>query len=316
MMYEQLYPSIEILDWEKKLFETKALRRLKHLAHFGASALISPVVHSRLDHSLGVWKLAAHFFPEDYLSRAAAILHDVGHIPFSHSAEQFLGFDHHQLTEKIICTKEIEECLKEGNLSTQEVIDYLDKESVLTGTGEQLGLDHLESFLRDTYMNGTAVILPKEVLKSLNCTEAGIETDQETAEYIMTLILNDHKHFLSPKMIAVDRLIAEAIQLHWEKSEMLLNKDAFVYKPDADLLNELIGSPSKRSREITQTVLYQPSRVCIESNDNGKGYPIKVRKIYSDVPYVNGESILKKSLKAKKMFEELKDLSFQLYVSV
>lgn len=314
MMDEPLYPSVEILDWEKKLFEKKALRRLKHLAHFGAGALISPVVHSRLDHTFGVWKLAAHFFPEDHLLRAAAILHDVGHIPFSHSAEKFLGFDHHQLTEKIICTKEIKECLREGDLSSQTIIDYLNQKTVLTGKNQNLGLDHLESFLRDTYMCGTALRFPKEVLMSLNCTETGIDTEQETAEYIMTLILHDHQYFLSPKMIAVDRLIAEAIHLHWEEVGDPLNKEAFAYKTDVDLLGELLSSPSKRTREITQTILYQPSKMCIRSG--GNGYPIEIRKIYSDVPFVNGESVVTKSVKAKKMFEELHDLSFQLYVSI
>lgn len=185
---------------------------------------------------------------------------------------------------------------------------------MLTGKNQNLGLDHLESFLRDTYMCGTALRFPKEVLMSLNCTETGIDTDQETAEYIMTLILNDHQHFLSPKMIAVDRLIAEAIHLHWEEVEDPLNKEAFACKTDVDLLSELLSSPSKRTREITQTILYQPSKMCIRSG--GNGYPIEVRKMYSDIPFVKGVSIIEKSTKAKKIFEELNELSFRLYVSI
>nr|WP_090891453.1 HD domain-containing protein [Evansella caseinilytica] len=99
---EPLYPNVSSFAWEEQLFNTRYLRRLKHLAHFCAGSLITPVVHSRFEHTVGVWKLAAYYFPNDKLVRAAAILHDIGHLPFSHAVEKTLGYNHHQLTEKYI----------------------------------------------------------------------------------------------------------------------------------------------------------------------------------------------------------------------
>lgn len=54
---EPLYPNIKMTDVELELFQSSYLRRLKYLAHFGAASLVSPVVHSRFEHTLGVLKL-------------------------------------------------------------------------------------------------------------------------------------------------------------------------------------------------------------------------------------------------------------------
>jgi len=51
--------------------------------------------NNRLQHTLGVFSLVAHFCPENVLLRAAALLHDVGHAPFSHALERLDGVDHH-----------------------------------------------------------------------------------------------------------------------------------------------------------------------------------------------------------------------------
>lgn len=54
----------------------------------------------------------------DNLARAAAILHDIGHLPFSHSVERTLGFNHHELTEKYVKDWEIESILNKINLTS------------------------------------------------------------------------------------------------------------------------------------------------------------------------------------------------------
>jgi hypothetical protein len=211
MIEEPLYPIMNMHNWERELFQTKSVRRLKHLAHFGAGSYISPVVHSRFEHTVGVWKLAAHFFPEDSLIRAAAILHDIGHVPFSHSVERALGYNHHDITNQLIQEEAISTILQDAGLSSGEVCRYLNQSTPLTGVDGVMGIDHLDSFLRDTYMNGKAHFMPRNVLLQLDCNERGITTDIETAEYLVELAYKDHVHFLSPKMVGVDRLLAEAV---------------------------------------------------------------------------------------------------------
>ncbi|GIN72844.1 hypothetical protein J14TS2_33190 [Bacillus sp. J14TS2] len=188
LLHEPLYPFVEPHPWEVELFNTVKVRRLKQLAHFGAGSIVSSVVHSRFEHAVGVWKLAAIFFPDDVLLRGAAILHDIGHLPFSHSLEKILGFNHHHLTEQFIQEEEISDILREIGINPFEIIDYLNKPSVLTGKEDILGIDHLDSFFRDTYMAGECKYLPKDMLSKIHCTPKGIETDEVTGLYLLKLI--------------------------------------------------------------------------------------------------------------------------------
>jgi len=87
----------------RALLDTPALRRLARVSQLGLVSLVYPgAVHSRLEHSLGVYRLALAFVgslgrdprfaaavgPEDAaVFVAAALLHDVGHWSFCHPIE-------------------------------------------------------------------------------------------------------------------------------------------------------------------------------------------------------------------------------------
>lgn len=315
LIHEPMYPFIKPDPLELELFNSKAVRRLKQLAHFGAGSIVSSVVHTRFEHTVGVWKLAAYFFPNNRLLRAAAILHDIGHLPFSHSVEKTLGFNHHQLTEKIILGDEIRSILKMAELDAHEIIDFLDRPSVLTGMENILGLDHLDSFLRDTYMSGELDHLPKQLLQKIRCTTKGIETDKDTGLYLMKLIQKDHEHFLSPIMVAVDRLLAEAVTMHWESIGEDNQKDIFPRLTDADVLTMLTSSPAQETRKILHTLHYEPYKIQF-TEGNGNGIPISIRKIYAKVPLVDGEPLTAISEEARRIIEGLNDLTFDLEVFI
>lgn len=315
LLHEPLYPDVEASSIELALFQSSSLRRLKHLAHFGAGSLISSVVHTRFEHTVGVWKLTAHFFPENIELRIAAILHDIGHLPFSHAVEKTLNFNHHQLTVAYIKEKEINSILINGNIDPEKIIDLLLVESVLTGIGDNLGIDHLDSFLRDTYMAGKLDVLPKNVLKKLTCSPLGIETDEETGLYLLQLILEDHRLFLFPYMVGIDRLLAEAIRCHWK--EVHLEKDRFVFTrmTDTDVISILKKSPSTKAREIITILLYQPDRIMIYPKHSGKGYPIRIRKMYRKSPLCNGRLLTDYNEQAQHLFEQLAALPFEMEVA-
>jgi uncharacterized protein len=57
---------------EVDLLRTGPLRRLHFVAHGGASAVSTLQSYSRLEHTLGVLALVAHFHPEDELPLCAA----------------------------------------------------------------------------------------------------------------------------------------------------------------------------------------------------------------------------------------------------
>jgi len=89
--------TVELTPLEQELLRSWWVRRLAFVAHAGAAAMTTVQTYSRLEHSLGVLALVAHFDPGDACTRAAALLHDIGHLPMSHTFEGVAGLDHHQL---------------------------------------------------------------------------------------------------------------------------------------------------------------------------------------------------------------------------
>ena len=313
LIHEPLYPPIRPHQWEAALFQSKPVRRLKHLAHFGAGSLVTSVVHSRFEHTVGVWKLAAHFFPDDDLLRAAAILHDLGHLPFSHAVEEALEFDHHQITEQYIWGEEMTKILGNASIKSTDVVEYLRKPSVLTGRNHVLGIDHLDSFFRDTYMFCNTEVPPHHILPKLTCTEQGIDTDLETGLYLLKLIKQDHELFLSPFLVGVDRLLAEAIKSHWNEQPHHADRQVFAGLTDLDVVAMLQSSSSLRAKRIIRILLYEPDKIHISEQE---GYPIRIRKIYAKAPLCNGQLLTEISNDAQELIDSLPDLTFKRYVSI
>lgn len=105
------------------------MQRLRWIRQLGMAYLVFPgAEHSRFSHVLGVMHLAGHVYDavaaasdglldpspgsrDRRLVRAAALLHDIGHPPFSHSAEELFEepIHHEEMTCRLIATDEIAE---------------------------------------------------------------------------------------------------------------------------------------------------------------------------------------------------------------
>jgi HD superfamily phosphohydrolase len=102
---------ITINDWEREIIEQPAFQRLRRIRQLAWTDQVYPgAMHTRFEHSLGVLHVATRLYEsiaerswsilrselayddqglkrEKALVRLAALLHDVGHAPFSHAAE-------------------------------------------------------------------------------------------------------------------------------------------------------------------------------------------------------------------------------------
>ncbi len=89
---------VHLRDRELKLVDTPVFQRLRGIRQLAMANLVYPgALHTRFDHSLGVCHvsglMAAELgIQEDDLElvRLAALLHDIGHGPFSHVSENSL----------------------------------------------------------------------------------------------------------------------------------------------------------------------------------------------------------------------------------
>jgi hypothetical protein len=92
---DSVHDHIEVEGVAEALIDTPAVQRLRRVSQLGTVTYVYPSAnHTRFEHSLGVYHLATRAL--DHLGvegdaaervRAAALLHDVGHCPFSHNVE-------------------------------------------------------------------------------------------------------------------------------------------------------------------------------------------------------------------------------------
>jgi len=114
---DPIHGFIKLTAEEIRLIDGEPLiQRLRYVKQLGFVYLVYPTaVHTRFDHSLGVMHVASLIgervlhqmgaFDEVVLNhlRVAALLHDLGHLPFSHSFEALTHELLHMARRKRVC---------------------------------------------------------------------------------------------------------------------------------------------------------------------------------------------------------------------
>ena len=157
-----------------QLIDTPAFQRLRRIRQLGpASLTFHGAESSRFTHSLGVMAIARRAFdqlqrryPELAPHRAtvlvAALLHDIGHGPFSHTAEEVFGLEHEQWTRRMIRDlPEIHDALEGHTPGLTEAVEqvYTHEHPVALVwqlVSSQLDCDRLDYLLRDSYFTGAS----------------------------------------------------------------------------------------------------------------------------------------------------------------
>src|SRR6267378_2839696 len=103
-----------------RLIDTPEFQRLRRIKQLGLGLYTyQGAEHSRFTHSLGALhlmtrvldQLSDRIAPADRAAaRAAALLHDIGHGPFSHAMEKVLGVHHEHLSVLAVMSEETEVC--------------------------------------------------------------------------------------------------------------------------------------------------------------------------------------------------------------
>ena len=156
-----------------RLINTREFQRLRHIKQLGlALYTFQGAEHSRFTHSLGVMHVMTRVL--DHLgrrypisdearlvARAAAMLHDIGHGPFSHIIEKVLEQNHEKWTMRIIGdpATTVHQCLAGFDRGLPEkVIAAIDHKYKPAYVGQlvssQLDVDRFDYLLRDSLMTG------------------------------------------------------------------------------------------------------------------------------------------------------------------
>jgi HD superfamily phosphohydrolase len=171
---DPLWDNIRVDRGVMRLVDSPPLQRLRYIRQLGHAFLVYPgATHSRFEHALGAYHLTklalaaleerselAQVSPERQLAvRLAALLHDIGHYPFSHALEE-AGFpSHEELGVALLTEGELAEGIASFGVTglAQEIGALIRGRSVSPLGGlisGSLDLDKIEYLSRDARMCG------------------------------------------------------------------------------------------------------------------------------------------------------------------
>lgn len=157
------------------LIGTKEFQRLRRIKQLGTTFLtFHGAEHSRFNHSLGVYEIVRRIIDDVFegrpewndddrlLTLCAALLHDLGHGPFSHAFEKVFGFDHEDFTRAIILgNTEVNMVLLRVSPDFPEKVAEViaktsEKKMVVSLISSQIDADRMDYLQRDAYFTGVS----------------------------------------------------------------------------------------------------------------------------------------------------------------
>lgn len=174
ILRDPLWNNIRLDPLALALLETPVMQRLRYVRQLGLAFLVYPgATHSRFEHALGAWHLAGMALRlldergalqgislrDQQVMRAAALLHDVGHYPFSHALEEIGVTDHEEVARPLIIDGPIGACLRShlGADAPHDVFALITGRSTNALQGlisGSIDLDKIEYLKRDALMCG------------------------------------------------------------------------------------------------------------------------------------------------------------------
>lgn len=283
---------IELNDVEWKLVCTPFFRRLDYVRQLSTASVIYPgATHTRFSHSLGAMHLAGKYalqlvakshnipFPSNFvqLTRICALLHDIGHGPFSHSFDrsvysQIYGVSdggHDQHRHKIVEHQIISDILASVGIMPKQIQDVWNVKPdglwfnriIKLITQGPLGADRLDFTLRDSYYTGVhhfgVVPLDRIINKSKIMYDDGeyyLCYNSRSLDDIIR-VLDGRKSmyinvYLHPKVMAASILIENLLKdaaVHLNLIERTKDLDKFIHVNDL-ILGECQLNPETQSK--------------------------------------------------------------------
>jgi uncharacterized protein len=243
-------------------------QRLRRIYQMALAHLVYPgAVHTRLHHSLGAYHLmnssikelcskGFQVTPEEELAaKAAILLHDIGHGPFSHALEQVLvpGFHHETLSLELM-NKMNEELNGQLELAIKIFTNQYHKPFLHQLISGQLDVDRMDYLTRDSFFTGVSegVIGYDRILKmlvvhngQLMVEEKGIYSVEKflVARRLMYWQVYLHKTVLAAEKMMV-KIVERVREIYDPTDKMLVTQtsiDFFLSDFDGQLSDEVLN---------------------------------------------------------------------------
>lgn len=256
-LYGYVRVNDEIIDKLINTVEFQRLRRIKQLC--GVSMVFHMADHTRFSHSLGAYELAREVLEKvkdvdnelsDYekiVFLCSALLHDIGHGPYSHSFEKIFKIHHEQMTINIILgNTEINSVLKEFNpklpFDIASVINHEHKFPLIEQlVSSQLDVDRMDYLRRDAYFTGAQFgdIDIEKILRGMLVKDKRIVFKYNSVPNIEDYLMSRYHMYYQVYFHPVSRCFEVMLEMIYERWYELI-KMGYPFKTDVRLLIDVI----------------------------------------------------------------------------
>lgn len=281
---DPIHDFIRVYDAELKIIDNPIFQRLRRIKQLSGAHLTYPgAQHSRFEHSLGVMHIAGRAATtlqekgildtdQIYNLRLAALLHDVGHGPFSHLFEEVLQqkkkISHEDIGRKLITKTEIGDLLSDFGYEKRFIAklafgDYKFQfmNEILSGS---LSADLMDYLPRDGYFTGAehAKIDHKRITQSLDVYQKKLALEKSALYSFESMMHSRYQMFKAvyfhKTVRAAEVMLLESIRLaDSELGLTSLSLDDYVKLTDDYVLLQLTSlketnSKLKKAKKIAQ----------------------------------------------------------------
>lgn len=279
---DPIHGYIYIGEDEKEIIDSPIFQRLRRIRQLSGAHITYPgAQHTRFDHSIGAMhlaKLAAKKIATNmdikpqYIEeiKIAALLHDIGHGPFSHLFEEVLAerrnISHEDITKRVIQETEIKDILQKHNYQPEILSDLaiglsqkrpLYMNELVAGV---LSVDTMDYLPRDSYFTGVEYgqVDIHRIINSFNIINEHLALDQAALYAFEALLISRYEMFRSVyfhrTVRAAEIMLVRAIILADEELNITDTKilSRYLSLTDETTLDTLINLRSKGQSDLEE----------------------------------------------------------------
>jgi HD superfamily phosphohydrolase len=278
---DPIYGYIRLTEVERNVIDTLAVQRLRRIRQLAGAEFVYPAAnHTRFEHVLGTMYLAGVVsdnlpldlrVEEKQRVRLAALLHDVGHAPFSHLFEplllKYMNRNHEDISRWIISDSSLAEVIARQGFDPKELSDLAvgkprnsDRGFLAQIISSSFDVDKMDFVVRDSYHTGAGYgsVDVFRLVYTMDVLDGNLAVDVTALPTLESLILARLESFKTiyfhRACRAVQMMLLKALEAARDDLEILHAKtpDEYLEWDDYTVWSKLSTNP--RSREIVKEI--------------------------------------------------------------
>ena len=273
---DPIYGYIRFTEVERNIIDTLAVQRLRRVRQLAGAEFVYPAAnHTRFEHVLGTMYLAGvvseslpvHLTAEEKQKvRLAALLHDVGHAPFSHLFEplllKYMNRNHEEMSRWIIADSTLGDVIHSQGFDAKDLSGLavgrpskLDKSFLGQIISSSFDVDKMDFVVRDSYHTGAGYgsVDVFRLIYTMDVLDGNLAADVTALPTLESLILARLESFKAiyfhRASRAVQMMLLRALEAAKDDLAILQAKtpDEYLEWDDYTVWSKLCTNPSSRN---------------------------------------------------------------------